>query len=183
MNGHASACVTAFVAIAVASCSSSDGTTDPGASPGGSAACPKTTPAFTDDRIRAALDSVPLPDGVSLVDEQDFPNIDNHPLIDVVVRLCTGRAGGRSAEGRGNTGRPAAEGIAGRRSDLFAAGAQCGRRCGSARQGQDHPIPRCVIRSGRRSRSGQRRMEISRPTMTHRQPVTPRRGHRWTGRR
>ena len=88
MNGHASASAIAFVAIAVASCSSSDGTTDPGASPGGSAVCPKTTPAFTDDRIRAALDSVPLPDGVSLVDEQDFPNIDNHPLIDVVVRLC-----------------------------------------------------------------------------------------------
>jgi hypothetical protein len=88
MKGNASACVMAVVAIAVASCSSSDGTTDPGALPGGSAACPKTTPAFTDDRIKAALDSVPLPDGVSLVDEQDFPNIDNHPLIDVVVRLC-----------------------------------------------------------------------------------------------
>jgi hypothetical protein len=29
-----------------------------------------------------------LPDGVSLVDEQDIPNIDNHRFIDVVVRLC-----------------------------------------------------------------------------------------------
>ena len=88
MKGHASACVTALVAIAVASCSSSDGTTDPGVLPGGSAACPISTPTFTDDRIKAALDSIPLPDGVSLVDEQDFPNIENHPLIDVVVRLC-----------------------------------------------------------------------------------------------
>jgi hypothetical protein len=88
MNSHPSACVTAFVAIAAASCSSPDGTTDPGASPGGSAACPMTAPAFTDGRIKSALDSLTLPDGVSLVDEQDFPNIDNHPLIDVVVRLC-----------------------------------------------------------------------------------------------
>jgi hypothetical protein len=47
-----------------------------------------TASAFTDDRINSALDSLTLPDGVSLVDEQDIPNIDNHPLIDVVVRLC-----------------------------------------------------------------------------------------------
>jgi len=57
MNGHPSACVTALVAIAAASCSSPDGATGPGALPGGPAAYPTTTPAFTDDRIKAALDS------------------------------------------------------------------------------------------------------------------------------
>jgi hypothetical protein len=88
MKGRPSVCVMAFVVIVAASCSSSDGSTDPGASPGGPAACPTTAPVFTDDRIKAALGSVILPDGVSLVDEHDFPNVDNHPLIDVVVRLC-----------------------------------------------------------------------------------------------
>jgi hypothetical protein len=73
MTGHPSACVTAFVAIAAASCSSSDGTTGPGALRGGPAACPMIAPAFSDDRVKSSLDSLTLPDVVSLVDEQDFP--------------------------------------------------------------------------------------------------------------
>jgi hypothetical protein len=40
------------------------------------------------DRIKKALDFLTLPEGVSLVDEQDFPNVENHPKIDVVVRIC-----------------------------------------------------------------------------------------------
>jgi hypothetical protein len=76
-------------AILAAACSPLGGRSDSAAPPtAGTTPCPTTAPAFANDRIRKALEFLPLPEGTTLVDEQDFPNVENHPKIDVVVRLC-----------------------------------------------------------------------------------------------
>ncbi|QUR68562.1 hypothetical protein [Mycobacterium spongiae] len=82
--------------LSTGACGSSSSPPHSASSDAPAGACPTTAPSFGSGEIRAALESTPLPAGVTLVSQEERPSIDDRSKIDVVVIICQpGLVGGQ----------------------------------------------------------------------------------------